>query len=243
MKTNRIIAILCAASMALAMTACGKAKESDTDNSSKSETTTKASADESKTESTDSTESAVESNVSDLSEDPSESISDNDESDTIYVRKGGLVYYLPSDFVVVDADDTTSTLYYEAPDGSSITYTIYYIPSPFSKLDEETFKSTVQSKIEGYMKYAEKETKYIPTEIKQNTILGRTEYEMGYIIDGPSAENVDYLFYSFIENPDDENINFIIQAFSFKDHEIDYDFINENLKTIYSIEEDTFFDD
>ncbi|SFC45959.1 hypothetical protein [Ruminococcus albus] len=272
MKTRKIISILCAASMGLAMTACDKAKETDTDNSSKSETTTKASADESKIESTDPAESAVESDVSELSESLKESSSANDsvdskskdseaeisddnaeentasetgsdESDTMEVKNGGLIYHIPSNFSPQEVN-RENTLYYSYvdPDGILSMYIITYIPEFASvELNEETFNSTIQQFMKGYMKHAENDAGYTPTEIKQNTILGRTEYEIAYVRNEQSNETIDYILYAFIKNPDNGYVNFITQSISFKDHEIEYDYIADAAKIIYSIEEDPDF--
>lgn len=280
MKTRKIISILCAASMALAMTACGKAKETDTDNSSKSETATKASADESKAESIDSAESAVESDVSELSESQKESSSANDsveskskdseaeisddntaetaddnaeentasetgsdESDTIEVKNGGLIYHIPSNFFDSKDNANGSSYYaYRTPDDTTASYLIAYSQDfPSLELNEAAFESAAQSIMKGYVKKSETDIDYKPTEIKHNTILGRNEYEMGYIIDSKSEEEFDYMFISFIQNPDIESINYVVQLFRFKDHEIDYDYIDDAAKIIYSIEEDPDF--
>ncbi|MCR5019642.1 hypothetical protein [Ruminococcus sp.] len=274
MKTRKIISILCAASIVLAMTACDKTNETDTDNSSKSETATKASADESKAESIDSAESAVESDVSELSESQKESSSANDSveskskdseaeisddkaeentapetnsdgSDTIEVKNGGLIYHIPSYFSPQEVN-RENTLYYSFvdPDGILSMYIITYIPEFASvELNEETFNSTIQQFMKGYMKHAENDAGYTPTEIKQNTILGRTEYEIAYVRNEQSNETIDYILYAFIKNPDNGYVNFITQSISFKDHEIDYDYINDAAKIIYTVEEDPDFAD
>ena len=274
MKTRKIISILCAASIVLAMTACDKTKETDTDNSSKSETATKASADESKAESIDSAESAVESDVSELSESQKESSSANDsveskskdseaeisddkaeentasetisnESDTVEVKNGGLIYHIPSNFYDSKDNANGSSYYaYRTPDDTTASYLIAYSQDfPSLELNEAAFESAAQSIMKGYVKKAETDIDYKPTEIKHNTILERNEYEMGYIIDSKSEEEFDYMFISFIQSPDIESINYVVQLFRFKDHEIDYDYIDDATKMIYSVEEDPDFAD
>lgn len=271
MKTRKIISILCAASIVLAMTACDKTNETDTDNSSKSETATKASADESKAESIDSAESAVESDVSELSESQKESSSANDsveskskdseaeisddkaeentasetnsnESDTVEVKNGGLIYHVPSCYSVNDINDENALFYYySTPDGSNTSTIFCYYPSLLSDITEEKMQETAKTFMKGYMKHDENDSGYIQTETKHNTILGRNEYEFSYVRDEQSNEDIDYMLLSFIDNSDKGYMNFITQAFTFKDHEIDYDFINDTAKIIYTVEEDPDF--
>ena len=176
-------------------------------------------------------------------EDKTASETNSNESDTVEVKNGGLIYHMPSNLSPQEVNqENTLYYYYVDPDGILSMYVITYIPELASvELNEETFTSTIQQFMKGYMKHAENDAGYTPTEIKQNTILGRTEYEIAYVRNEQSNETIDYILYAFIKNPDNGYVNFITQSFSFKDHEIDYDYIADAAKMIYSIEEDPDF--
>lgn len=184
-------------------------------------------------------------NTSETTNDNVEEKTGSDETDTVEVKNGGLIYHIPSNFIDSQDNANGSSFYaYRTPDDTTASYLIAYSQDfPSLELNEAAFESAAQSIMKGYVKKAETDIDYKPTEIKHNTILGRNEYEMGYIIDSKSAEEFDYMFISFIQSPDIESINYVVQLFRFKDHEIDYDYIDDAAKMIYSVEEDPDFAD
>lgn len=181
----------------------------------------------------------------DNGEDKTATETNSDETDTIEVKNGGLIYHIPSNFIDSKDNANGSSYYaYRTPDDTTASYLIAYSQDfPSLELNEAAFESAAQSIMKGYVKKAETDIDYKPTEIKHNTILGRNEYEMGYIIDSKSEEEFDYMFISFIQSPDIESINYVVQLFRFKDHEFDYDYIDDAAKMIYSVEEDPDFAD
>ena len=156
------------------------------------------------------------------------------EETNIEVKHGGLIYHLPNYFKEVENKDKNArTFKYQEKDGSFVSTTMGYVsPNNYFELNEANATQAFSTFKEA-LKLSDD---FKPSKINQDSILNRTEYEIGYNYKTDEEYNFVYIF--LLDNPDNKYINYEISLYSYKSNELDYDYINDGDKIFYSIEED-----
>ncbi|EXM38714.1 hypothetical protein RASY3_08435 [Ruminococcus albus SY3] len=156
------------------------------------------------------------------------------EETNIEVKNGGLIYHFPNYFKEVENKNNNERSFkYQEKDGSYVGHIVgYFAADNYFELNE----TNAQKAFDAIKETLKLSDDFKQGELRQDPILNRTEYEVGY--NYKTNQEYAYVYIFLLDNPEHKYINYNISFYSYKNNELDYDYINDGDKIFYSIEED-----
>ena len=161
------------------------------------------------------------------------------ESTNILDKNGGLIYHIPNYFKKDKSKDDSKLSYtYKEKDGSFVTLMFSYIPpdhyEELNAINAELFFDSSINSLSNSYDITKKET-------KKSSLLGRIAYEKTFSIPENSNGEFTNIMMFISDNSDNKYLNYGALLFHFKNKESDYDYYNDSLSVLKSIEEDTAY--